>query len=335
MPKKTGNGGNGLESYDPETGRYIAEDKGADGLQKYHAGTHFSVSEIEQLIEDGYYGDDIKNYYANADDNKKNQIIGYFQQKLDSFWTKDKLKREKSFRNLTIPEYQAAAADCDSKTKASDRAQFHHGYKGAGDTSFEFNKALRFGIDNYLAKFGENRLRQAGLTVEEIEDRAAAFERLTNAYEAPQDMQAFRFDGTGPITSYFLSTGVFDGLPTFENQYGYTQLDPKAVDLDDLANRMQNLIGSMVPRDGAYLSFSCIPEWTHMGKNPDKIIMTKYNIPKGKKCFISNYQYESEGLLPRDTQLIVQDVKKEQVSVPDGNGGMTLVDKVVIYYGVK
>ena len=55
------------------------------------------------------------------------------------------------------------------------------------------------------------------------------------------------------------------------------QLDPKAIDLDDLASRMQNLIGSMIPRDGAYLSFSCIPEWTHMGKNPDKIIMTKYN----------------------------------------------------------
>ena len=159
-----------------------------------------------------------------------------------------------------------------------------------------------------------------------FEAQVKAFDNLTSSYQAPQDMQGYRFDETGPIVSWFGSSGVLDGLPRFVNQYGYEQLDQKNLDLKDLANRLSKLIGSVVPRDGAYSSFSCVEKQSHMQYNSDKIIGIRYNIPKGKNIFISDYGHESEGMFPRDTKFIMQDVKIEKF------GGY---ERVIMYYGVE
>ncbi len=318
MPEKPGNGGHGLESYDPETGRYIKE-----GDSKYHAGAHFSVDEISKMISAGYYGDDFKSMFDAGDDNEKTAIIGYLQTKLDNFYTKNKLENEKDFKMLTNAEFRQYAAECKQLCDPQDYRYFNYNYRGAGDRSFEFNKALRTGDMKYL--------RLIGMSQSEFDAQVAAFDRLTSVFEAPKDMQGIRFDQTGPIVSWFKGSGVLDGLPTYLNEYGYEQLNQRNLDLDDLKNRLSRLIGSVVKRDGAYSSFSCVDEGnnkvaSHMVKNSDKIIAIRYNIPKGKHIFLSDYQYESEGMFPRDTKFIIQDVKKENI------GGQ---ERVVLYYGVE
>lgn len=314
MSKKVGNGGHGLENYDPETGRYIET---GEGDTQYHSGTHFSVAQISEMLSNGYYGQDIANLYNNGDEEEKSALIGYLQVKLDDFYTKQKLENQKDYKPLTIDEFREYGAICAANTTQEDKNFFYSGYRGAGQRAFEFNKALRTGNLEVL-----NRV---GISVERFEAQVAAFDRLANSFKAPKDMLGVRFDQTGPIFSWFGKSGVLNGLPTKE-AFGYTQLDQENLDLKDLADRLSRLIGSVVPKDGAYSSFSCVEKQSHMTKNPDKIICTKYNIPKGKNCFISQYEYESEGFFPRDTKFIMQDVKVENI---DG------VERVVLYYGVE
>lgn len=313
MAKKLGNGGHGLEEYDAETGRYIKQ-----GDSTYHSGAHFSVSEISKMISDGYYGDELANLYNNSDEEKQSALIGYLQTKLDAYYTKNKLENQKDFKTLTKQEFDEYGLECQKNTTSKDRSYFYSNYVGTGSLSFEFNKALRTGDLNHLKK--------VNMSVSEFEEQVAAFDRLASSFEAPKDMQGFRFDQTGPIVSWFGKSGVLDGLKTFKNQYGYYQLEQSNLDLKDLKNRLSQLIGSVVPKDGAYSSFSCVENQSHMAKNPDKIIGIKYNIPKGKKCFISTYKYESEGFFPRDTKFVIQDVKIEKV------GGY---ERVILYYGVE
>ena len=312
MSKKLGNGGHGLENYDPETGRYIK-----DGDTLYHAGTHFSVAQISEMISSGYYGKDIADLYNNGDDEEQSALIGYLQTKLDKYYTDLKLKNEKDFKTLTNEEFNKFGEICYQKCSQSDQDYFYRNYRGAGQKAFEFNKALRTGDLSVLSK--------VGMSKEEFEKQTAAFDRMANSFELPKDMQGFRYDQTGPIVSWFGKTGVLNGLPTKE-AFGYTQLDQEKINLNDLADRLSRLIGSTVPRDGAFSSFSCVEKQSHMIKNPEKIICTKFNVPKGKKCFISRYAYESEGFFPRDTKFIIQDVKVEN---QDG------MERVVLYYGVE
>ena len=68
MAEKLGNGGNGQESYDPATGRYVGNSK--------------TVSKIS----DGVYGDDVKNFFDSLDDVGKNN----FTQDFDEFLSQGK-----------------------------------------------------------------------------------------------------------------------------------------------------------------------------------------------------------------------------------------------------
>jgi len=311
MAEKIGNGGHGLEDYDPETGRYIKES------DKYHAGTHFSVSEISEMITTGYYGQDIADLFNNGDDDEKSALIGYLQTKLDNFWTKQKIENEKDFSSVSQSEFSEYGRECESKTNYSDRSYFYNNYVGAGQMSFEFNKALRLNDTSYL--------KRVGMSLTEFENQVAAFDRLTNSYEAPKDMQVFRYNTPSVLVSWFGKSGVLDGIPTMDDGYGYLTLDMSKTSLKDLEGRLKALIGSKVARDGAFSSFSCVEKSSHMVKNSDRNIKIKYNVPKGKKCFISQYNYESEGMFPRDTSFVIQDVRLEEE-----NG----VERLVLYYGV-
>ena len=144
MPEKTGNGGHGLEAYDPETGRYIKE-----GDSKYHAGAHFSVKEISEMITEGYYGDDFKQLFVSGDDDAKTALIGYLQTKLDNYYTKNKLENQKDFKSLSMAEFNKYAAECKAKCDPSDYSFFNYNYRGAGSVSLEFNKVLRTGDEKY------------------------------------------------------------------------------------------------------------------------------------------------------------------------------------------
>ena len=313
MAQKPGNGGHGLEEYDPETGRYIKE-----GDTQYHAGTHFGVEQISEMITSGYYGQDIADLFNNGDDEEKSALIGYLQTKLDGFFTKQKLENEKNFKTISQAEFTAFGDICEKNTSVADRNYFYHNYVGAGQRAFEFNKALRLNDTSYLAK--------VGMSLTEFENQTAAFDRLANSFEVPQDMQTFRYDRPGVLTSWFGKSGVFDDIPMVDDGYGYLMPDMNKTNIRDLERRMQSLIGSRVKRDGAFSSFSCVEKSSHMVKNADRFVKIKYNIPKGKKCFISKYDYESEGMFPRDTAFVIQDVKIE-----NENG----VERLVLYYGVE
>lgn len=318
MPDKLGNGGHGLEAYDPDTGRYIKE-----GDNSYHAGAHFSVNEISDMITNGYYGDDFKKLYDEGDDDAKTAIIGYLQTKLDAYYTKNKLENQKDYKMLTRAEFDEYAKDCKAVCNPADYRYFNNNYRGAGNVSFEFNKCLRTGEEKYL--------KLIGMSKSEFDAQVAAFDRLTSSYKAPRDMQGMRFDETGPLVSYFSQSGALNGVPQHKNQYGYMVLDEDKVDLNDLKNRLLPFIGTTVPGDKAFTSFSCAESSdkssvaSHMIKNPDKIVVSKYNIPKGNDIFLSDYGYESEGMLPRNTKLIIQDVAVEKI------GGK---DRLVLYYGL-
>lgn len=323
MAEKRGKGGYGSENYDPATGRYIKDDN-----NQYHAGVNMSVNDLISLLKQGYFDDPsaengeglYSSIFANDNDDEleedeevwelKNAIISAFQEAIDQDYTRQALLNT-NFPEITSKEFSEYSQECERVTSVRDRAAFNDGYRGAGSICFEFNKALRFGFQKYYQLYPQYK-NSPYLSPQAITDRAKKLDNLTNSWEFPEDKKVFRLLDSAPLLSWFGSTGIFDGLKTFKNQYNYDMLEA-GYDKQDLVNRLNNLIGTKVPPDGSFTSFSCLTNQSHMKNNQERDIMIRFNARKGTKAWISDYSYESEGLFNRTTGFVVQGASLENI----------------------
>lgn len=331
MAEKRGKGGYGSEKYDPNTGRYIADDK-----NQYHAGAGISVADIIEGIKAGEYDDPEQGYIVSdffKDDNdeeleedeevwqKKSAVIAYIQEYLDDYWT-EQAKLNTNFPEITFDEFRKWGQECYNATTVRDRSGFEW-YRG-NSTSFDFNKALRFGLDKFYSIYP--RYSQSWeLNPQSIIEKAQKLDNLTNSWEFPEDKKVFRFVDTAPLVSWFKSSGIFDGLKIIQNSFNYEELD-SGYDIQDLANRLSMLVGTKVPPDGSFTSFSCLPNNSHMKKDWSRNIMIRYNVRAGTKAWISQYDYESEGLFNRNTGFFIQGVSVEKLGSRE---------VIVLEYGIQ
>ena len=337
MAEKRGKGGYGSENYDPETGRYIAEDKD----RRYHAGAHISVDEILAALKAGEY-DEPENgffgasFFENDKDDEleedeetwqnKSDVVAYFQEEYDKAYTRQAIL-DTNYPEITDSEYRQYYTECLNNTTLRDRAAFNNEYKGAGEMCFEFNKALRFGLDQFYAAYPRFK-NSPYLNPEAITERAKKLDNLTNAWEFPENKKVIRFVDTAPLLSWFKDFGVFDGMQTYTNEYKLEMLK-EGYDKQELANRLNELAGTKVPPDGSFTSFSCLSDASHMAKHLDnnkRHILIRYNVRPGTKAFISDYGYESEGLFNRTTGFFVQGASLEKI----GNH-----EVIVLEYGIQ
>lgn len=339
MAKKRGKGGYGSENYDPETGKYIKE-----GDSSFHAGVGSSVEKLLEDLKSGFY-DEPENdvmpsqVFANDKDEEteedeelwqtKSDMVSYLQEMLDQANT-DEYMLKMDFPPMTEAEFDKYGDICDRANSTIDKDAFYNGYMGAGTNAFEFNKALRLGFDEYYKLFPQY-LDSPRLSPKAITDRAEKLDRLTNSFFFDKEMSVYRYVDTAPILSWFGKSGIFDGVETEKNQYGIDVF--KNYSLQDLAQRMKNLIGVKVPPDKGFTSFSCVPGLSHMERHTDETgrqFKIVYNCPPGTRAFISKYQRESEGLFSRKMAFFIQDVQLKKV--PTTNGEKELI---VLQYGVQ
>lgn len=335
MAEKRGKGGYGSEKFDPETGRYIAEDT------QFHAGANISVNELIDMLKSGYFDDpeqgwDGSQFFANDKDEEteededvwqnKNAIISYLQEEYDKAYTKQAIM-DTNFPEITEKEYREYYTECLNNTTVKDRAAFNNEYKGAGEMCFEFNKALRFGLNNFYSVYPQYK-NSAMLNPTAITERAKKLDNLTNSWSFPEDKKVIRFVDTAPLISWFKDSGIFEGLKTYTNEYNLEMLR-EGYDKQELVNRLNTLVGTKVPPDGSFTSFSCLSDASHMAKHLDnnkRHILIRYNVRQGTKAFISDYGYESEGLFNRTTGFFIQGASLEKI----GNH-----EVVVLEYGIQ
>jgi len=338
MPTKTGNGGHGQEKYDPATGQYVGEDK-QNNLDKYHAGSGFPSAELEKQLLNGDFGQDFVDYYNKADNDTKQQILEYVHSQYDESNTAEKMAE--GFKELSSSDYRNMQQDAlRNSTLTPDEVDAIHNYIGTGKTSFYLNTAARFGYDEMRRQVMQNEgydpENSPGnyLNRDNVDSFLKAMDKGTHDFKLPQDTRAYRYLGTGPIVSWFKNTGILDGLATESNRGWHEHLKP-GFDMQDLAKRLSNLVGTVMPKDGSYMSVSMCPELSHMkqkiGSNAKPILM-KIDLPKGQSAYISSNTHESEGMLPSDIDLYIKDVKLENEY--NSKNGVT-TPRVVIYYGVK
>lgn len=343
MAEKKGKGGYGSENYDPETGRYIKEDS------SYHAGVNLSVNDLIDLLKQGYFDDPdlpdeeglYSSIFANDKDeeldededvwNLKNTVISAFQKALDDANTKASLL-DTNYPEITPAEFKEWGKQCQEATSIKDRAAFNNEYRGAGDLSFEFNKALRFGFDKFYQLY-PRFLNSPSLNPQAITERAQKLDNLTNSWSFPENKKVIRSLDTAPLISWFRDTGVFDGMAMYKNQYNYDMLKP-GYDKQELVNRLNTLVGTRVPPDGSFTSFSCMSDASHMLKNLDnnnRDIIIRYNVRPGTKAWISDYGYESEGLFNRTTGFFIQGASLEKYKDDRGRDW----EVIVLEYGIQ
>ena len=191
MAQKRGKGGYGSENYDPETGRYVKDDK-----NQYHAGANISVNDLISLLKQGYFDEPDLNeegMYSSlfADDKDeeldedeelweaKSNLISALQEALDQENTRQALLNT-NFPEVSSSEFAKYAKECKDLTSVQDRAAFNNDYKGAGDICFEFNKALRFGFQKYYQLYPQYK-NSPYLNPVAITDRAKKLDNLTNS----------------------------------------------------------------------------------------------------------------------------------------------------------
>lgn len=340
MAQKRGKGGYGSENYDPETGRYIKDDNNT-----YHAGVGQSVADIIADLKAGYY-DDAENgwfgsqFFANDNDDEleedeevwenKNALISWLQEQIDQANT-TALIENTNFPEISEQEYWKYANECEQKTTLSDQSAFRW-YKG-NPSSFEFNKALRFGFAKFYEIYPQFA-HSPDLNQQAITDRAKKMDNLTNSWEFPEDKKVIRFVDTAPLISWFKYSGIFDDMQTKTNQYNLEMLLDN-YDKKEVARRLQGLVGTKVPPDGSFTSFSCMSDASHMIRNLDnnkRTVLIRYNVRKGTKAWISDYNYESEGLFNRTTGFFIQGAGTEIIK--DQRTGDEY-EVVVLEYGVQ
>lgn len=339
MATKPG-GGNQQESYDPNTGKYVAsggegyqDDK--TGLKKYHSGSMKSTQDIIDAITSGAYGQDFSDYYNQADPQTRQEMIDYVHSEMDSANTQGEISQR--FSPMDYNEYRdfQRQAMASSGLTPQDWSVIDH-YIGTGSTSFYLNTAMRLGYDEMLKQFKAVKGYDPNMNPGDYLSRAnvelfkKTMEKATHSCHAPRNMQVDRYIGTGPLVSWLKNTGVLDGLPT-ENNGWHDRLVKGTYTMDDLANRLTALIGSVMPKDGSFLSFSACPNLSHMkGKvgATKKDILIRIDVPQGQDMLITRNTHESEGMFPNDIDFFVKDVKVER----DGGVG---TERVVLYYGIR
>lgn len=331
---KVGGGGQ-QENYDPNTGKYVKSDVGSLGREVFHFGSKLSSNDIENKLLNGDFGSDFKDYYENADAETKNEIIGHIHSQFDDYNTQQ--DRSVHFKPMDYNEYLQFQRDAINNSNLTpDELQSIHHYVGTGSTSFYLNTAMRLGYDEMLKQFinvkGYDPNSVAGdyLSRPEFEKFKKAMEKATHSVQAPRDMQVERYLGTGPIVSWFKDTGVLNGIP-IENNGWHDKLQAGSYSLQDLKDRLTPLIGTVMPQDGSFMSFSATPSATHMGSKrgaKKKDILMKIDVPKGQTMHITGNTHESEGMFPNDIDLYIKDVQLER----DSKIGE---ERVVIYYGIK
>lgn len=335
MPTKTGKGGAGQEQYDPQTGKYIGTDK-LNNLDKFHAGSNISSDDIKNMIFNGDFGQDFLDHFKSSDKETQEAMIEYVHSEYDAYNTGEKMNE--NYQYLSSNEYHNMVdeAIANSTLTPDDREAIQH-YIGSGSTSFYLNTAARFGYDEMRKQFmaikGFDPETNPGnwLSRKEVDRFLKAAEKGSHDFQLPKAIMANRYVGTGPIVSWFKDTGVLDGLD-IESTGFHDHLKP-GFDYNDLADRLSKLKGTVMPKDGSFMSVSLCPELSHMkGKEGAKVkpILMKIDLPKGQNVYVSNNRHESEGMLPSDIELYIKDVKVEN----EFNGRNT-VPRVVIYYGVK
>ena len=339
MATKPG-GGSKQENYDPNTGKYVASggegyQNDKTGLKNYHSGSRKSTKDIISEIENGSYGQDFLDYYNQADAQTKQEMIDYVHSEIDEANTKGEISQR--FEPMDYNEYRQfqSEAIANSGLTQQDWDIIRH-YVGTGSTSFYLNTAMRLGYDEmlrqYIAVKGTDPSNDPYdyLSRKNVEQFKETMEKATHSCHAPRNMQVDRYIGTGPLVSWLKNTGVLDGLQT-ENNGWHDRLVKGTYSLDDLAKRLTALVGSVMPQDGSFLSFSACPSLSHMkGKSGSmkKDILIKIDVPKGQDMLITRNTHESEGMFPNDISFYVKDVKIEK----DGGSGP---ERVVLYYGIK
>lgn len=344
MATKPG-GGSKQENYDPNTGKYIASggegyQNDKTGLKTYHSGSGKSTQEIVKEITSGTYGQDFADYYNKSDAQTQQEMIEYVHETIDEANTQG--EKQQRFTPMGYNEYRdfQSQAMADSGLTAHDWDVIHH-YIGTGSTSFYLNTAMRLGYDEMLKQFiatkgyDPNDDPNDYLSRQNVEEFKRVMEKATHSCHAPRNMVVDRYIGTGPLVSWLGKTGILDGIPT-ENNGWHDRLVKGTYSLQDLANRLTALIGSIMPRDGSFLSFSACPELSHMKRKTGtgskstgkKDILIRFDVPEGQDMLITRNTHESEGMFPNDLDFFVKDVKVEK---DNGTGP----ERVVLYYGIK
>ena len=317
---KPGGGGKN-EAYDTETGKYTS------GKWANHSQSD------EELISS--FDSEISDIYNSLDDNQKKEFLEDMYNEFVSQETQNTM--EERFEGFGLNEYLEIAAQCEQTliskgVTPEDFDAFKRGYKGAGRKAFEFNKALRMGFKKYYSEFPD-MIDDWSLNQQAIMKRAEGFDKLTRNFEIPRDGMVYRYLDENYLVAQFEKFGIFDDYDIFTDPvYKYRNIDRNKYSVQQLYDSLQNLIGCKIDGDGGFTSFSVVSDFTHMGKKHNtadtyKRIQIKYDIKKGTKCFISNYQKESEGVFPRDTKYFIKDIKLEK----DDEG----LERVVLYYGVQ
>ena len=322
IAQKQGGGGK-QENYDTKTGKFV-------GTGKWSSTNYDDDNEIISKMDA-----DILNVYNQLNDNEKKEFLNDLYNELISQQTIETM--ENKFENFNTNEFKQMAKDCENYLKSvgvtqRDFSAFYNEYAGAGNLSFEFNKALRMGFKEFYKKFPKF-VNDYNLSENVIIDRAAKMDKLTKNYSIPRDGTVHRFLDENYLIAQFEKFGIFDDYDIFEERmYKYRTIDRKKYSVQQIYDSLQPLIGATVDGDGGFTSFSVVADLTHMGKSHNtldtyKRVQIKYDMPKGTKCFISNYHKESEGLFPRETKFFIKDIKLEK----DKQG----LERVVLYYGVQ
>ena len=338
MATKPG-GGSKQENYDPNTGKYVASggegyQNEQTGLKTYHSGSGKSTQEIVNEITSGAYGQDFADYYNQADAQTQQEMIDYVHSTMDEANTSEDMSQ--SFKPMDYQEYKdfLHQALANSGLTSHDYDIVRH-YIGTGSTSFYLNTAMRSGYDEMLRQFinkkgyDPNRDPNDWLSRQNVEEFRKVMEKATHTSHAPRDMRIDRYVGSGPIVSWLRNTGLLNGLK-IENGEWHDKLVKGDYQLDDLANRFTSLIGSVLPADGSFMSFSACPELSHMKQKrgeEKKDFLLKIDVPKGQDMLMTTNTTESEGMLPNDVDFFVKDVKLET----DNRGD----ERVVLYCGIR
>ena len=300
--EKVGKGGNGLQGYD-EDGKYIAE----TGITEKQA--------LDIIQKDPSY----KAAYDSFDDNTKKEMVSAVIKAVNEFYTKEKMSEE--FQTNSVDEYERMAEDnvksLEQKygvAKAQELLDwFFHGYRGAGTKCFNFNKALRIGYEKAYQWYINAGSPGVFPSKDEVEARRNGLDELAQSYEMPKNSRVIRYVDENWIVSKFRP--LLNGFQITKDPYGYETIE-RDVPIKDIANALMKAKGSRLDGDGGFTSFTVAPELTHMGAKADKDrykrVLLKYDVPKGTKCFISQYRRESEGMFPRNTKFFVKNVSLEQ-----------------------
>lgn len=351
MPVKLGKGGKGNQNYDETNGEFTSDNggTGAKTGDKYSADSGISDDEILAWINDPE-NSDISSTYQGLPDDKKPEFISAIKEYMDQQETD--MKMHERFPSIDMGTFLQWGRTSEGNANPVDLAFFRQDYKGAGQRSFNFTKALRIGYDKtaywydneYDPTMGglrpgyEKRRAYDLMDRRTFENGVESMENLTHGFKAPQDFSGYRLVDMNYIASMFRGVDEFRDMSFKKDMFNYNNFESEP-DVDDIYSRLKKMVGKVVSGDGSFTSFSCVEGKTHMGKirgkSDFKRIHIIYDIPKGKDLFVSTYAGESEAVLPRETDFYVKDVQKETGQYYDDSGKLVPAERIVLLYGIR